>query len=82
MKFYNLPSLLLVVITLSGCGQMGPLYIPIEVPPVPVAPKKVVQPQEVEIQPAPTADTVPEKKQTPAKAKTTSKSNTSSKLKK
>jgi predicted small lipoprotein YifL len=34
MKFYKLLISLLAVVTLCGCGQMGPLYIPIEVAPV------------------------------------------------
>ncbi len=83
MNFYNLPSLLLVVIALTGCGQMGPLYIPVEVPPAPVVPKAAVQPvQEMEMKPVPNSDAAAEKKPPPAKAKTTSKSNKSSQLKK
>ncbi len=38
MKFYKLLISLMLLATLAGCGQMGPLYLPVETTPAAPAP--------------------------------------------
>lgn len=67
MKFYKLLISLLAVATLYGCGQMGPLYIPIEVAPV-VAPPPAAKAKAVESEIKPVKDQpIPLEKQRPVK---------------
>lgn len=48
MKVHNLLKLLCLTLLLSGCGQMGPLYLPGTAPPIHVEKEKPDLPDEAE----------------------------------